>query len=75
MSHKIGIIESDEISSISCICSSCKHWIPGLRECAAFPDGIPLVIWTGENDHRKAYRGDHGIRFEARKRAEDAEAA
>ncbi len=48
----------------STICNGCKHWIrkPG-RKCLAFPDGIPLAIWLGENDHRAAFPGDHGIQF------------
>ncbi len=47
-------------------CNNCKHYFrdkPGAT-CAAFPDGIPDAILTGENDHRKPYPGDHGIRFE-----------
>jgi hypothetical protein len=32
--------------------------------CAAFPDGIPKDISYGENDHRKPFPGDHGIRYE-----------
>tara|TARA_R100000426_G_scaffold73480_2_gene51286 strand:- start:783 stop:989 length:207 start_codon:yes stop_codon:yes gene_type:complete len=32
--------------------------------CIAFPDGVPLVIWTNEFDHRNPYPGDGGIRFE-----------
>lgn len=31
--------------------------------CAAFPEGIPLVILRGEKRHTRAYPGDHGIRF------------
>lgn len=32
--------------------------------CAAFPNGIPEVIASGENDHRSAVEGDNGFRFE-----------
>ena len=34
------------------------------RTCAAFPKGIPLEIWNGENDHAQEFPGDNGIRFE-----------
>ena len=34
------------------------------RKCEAFPDGIPLEIWTGENNHTTAYPNDRKIRFE-----------
>lgn len=48
----------------STVCNGCRHWIrkPG-RKCEAFPEGIPLPIWLGENDHHLPYDGDQGIRF------------
>jgi hypothetical protein len=46
------------------VCAYCKRWTrePG-RKCQAFPQGIPLEIWLGENDHHAPYPGDHGIQF------------
>jgi hypothetical protein len=32
--------------------------------CKAFPKGIPDKIWSGENNHEKPFKGDHGIQFE-----------
>jgi len=49
------------------LCHRCLHWrrdeFDGFR-CAAFPDGIPSAILEGDHDHREAYDGDGGIRFE-----------
>ena len=47
------------------ICTHCSNMtdIVG-RRCRAFPDGIPRPIWLGENNHKKPYPGDHGIRFD-----------
>jgi hypothetical protein len=48
------------------VCVFCAHMDPDLRSrtCAAFPDGIPLEIWRGLNDHTKPFAGDNGIRFQ-----------
>lgn len=50
-------------------CANCKHFRDERPDsnrpaCDAFPDGMPPVVLTGEHDHRKAYPGDNGIRFE-----------
>lgn len=56
-----------KISAVSSVCSFCKNFDdsnPIARKCTAFPNGIPLQIWDGENDHRKRFPGDNGILFE-----------
>lgn len=52
-------------------CFVCKHYLgpgdhPEKMICAAFLFGIPQEIVWNEFDHRNAYEGDHGIRFEPR---------
>lgn len=34
--------------------------------CAAFPDGIPHQIASGNLSHRKPVDGDHGIQFRSK---------
>lgn len=54
-------------------CALCKHLHESeLLEngthhntCDAFPDGIPIKIWEGDNDHTNPFPGDHGILFKA----------
>jgi len=59
------------IPQYSPVCSRCKHYQPEYgelgRTCMAFSkaDSIPLVIWTGKNNHREPFPGDHGIQFES----------
>jgi len=54
-----------DIKIYSPTCFYCKHLLsPENRTCEAFPNGIPLEIWNGDNDHTKPYEGDNGIQFE-----------
>lgn len=45
------------------ICFGCKHF-KGNMTCDAFPDGIPEDIRLSRHDHRDAYPGDNGVRYE-----------
>lgn len=47
-------------------CIFCKLYRRGGEgpTCTAFPDGIPKAILTNQHDHRKAYPGDNGVRFD-----------
>ena len=63
----IKLDKSFEVPLYSPVCALCKHYQPDKgegRTCAAFKD-IPLEIWTGKNNHKKPFPGDHGIRFES----------
>ena len=37
-----------------------------LFRCLAFPQGIPADILQNKIDHKKPYKGDHGIQFKAK---------
>jgi hypothetical protein len=48
-------------------CDHCKHLLYPNEvgwKCAAFPDGIPRDIVENRHDHRTAYPGDQGLRWE-----------
>ena len=49
-------------------CLACTHLLSRelgkLTHCSAFPEEIPVAILMNQHDHRKAYPGDNGIRFE-----------
>ena len=62
------VIDDTQSRSLrSPVCSSCAH-LKGVTHpmCDAFPepDAIPDEIWSGKNDHRQPFPGDHGIRYE-----------
>ena len=51
-------------------CTFCQDYHPDTRSSReAFPDGIPLEIWLGDNEHLESFLGDHSIRFEVLERA------
>jgi hypothetical protein len=45
-------------------CHNCRHLAPGgALRCAAYPDGIPLPILSGDVVHDRPLPGDHGVQF------------
>ncbi len=48
------------------LCAICARavWLEGGPTCSAFSAGIPAEILEGGFDHRQAFPGDKGIRFE-----------
>ena len=44
-------------------CRSCKHFL-GDRQCLAFPNSIPDVLWSGDNLHHQTFEGDQGFRYQ-----------
>lgn len=48
--------------ALSTQCLECALF-RGLGECAAFPNGIPGDIFTGEFDHTQPHPGDGGKQF------------
>lgn len=44
------------------ICHMCVHRT-SIRNCTAFPQGIPNEILKGDFNHTESFPGDHGITF------------
>lgn len=59
----LNLMEATVTTGSAPICYSCIHKGKDLT-CDAFPDRIPIPILYNEADHRKEYKGDHGIQFE-----------
>lgn len=47
-------------------CDECRHRHADGCTCDAFPDEIPGSLFINLEDHRRPYKGDHGIRFASR---------
>jgi len=63
--NKIEIIDrGHDVPVYSSVCSYCKHLVVGGRTCQAFPEGIPMSIWMGQNKHTSPVAGDEGLTFE-----------
>ena len=58
---------SNHIISTIPQCFYCRHYVDdgdGPLRCAAFPDRVPLDVYSGRHDHSETYPGDGGIRFD-----------
>lgn len=47
------------------VCTFCARWHPDQDPavCDAFPDGIPVSIWVGDDKHQTIHPGDRGKVF------------
>ena len=68
MTREVDMSKTREIPKAAVVqCNSCIHRLLHAN-CAAFPTpgSIPYEITFGKHDHRKAFPGDQGIRYEAK---------
>jgi len=57
-------IRIDDTPILSPVCTFCRNLVSTTnRTCRAFPKGIPLVIWNGDNKHSRPFAGDNNIQF------------
>lgn len=69
MADKFVLDDSRRLNLFSQVCCFCKHFnVDSIADpamtCKAFPKGIPMEIWDGQNPHTAPYEGDNGIQFE-----------
>jgi hypothetical protein len=56
----------DPRSGVPVNCINCRHFDPEtLYSCAAYPDGIPIPVLSGDIQHDQPLLGDNGIQFVA----------
>jgi hypothetical protein len=57
------------------MCMYCRHYRRDVPlTCSAYPERIPDPILQSRVDHRKPYRGDHGVTFQADPKQESPDA-
>jgi hypothetical protein len=57
-----------KVTAVTPHCETCARRNPYLLgQCEAFPEGIPMPILLGENDHTKPFEGDHGLQYKETK--------
>lgn len=61
------------IACATCVHLRKKRTQEGERTCDAFPEGIPLPIIAGRNQHRAPFPGDNDIQYEPRPGFEEKE--
>lgn len=57
-------IIGDALVDMSIQCLACNSLNNNMTTCKAFPNGIPIKIFTGHWDHTNPFKNDNGIQFE-----------